>query len=67
MGTIAARTVLGLASGEAVMGALELATELVVRASTAPPGDGAARPSTTSRRPRKVPTQSGAKARATAS
>jgi LacI family transcriptional regulator len=67
MGTIAARTVLGLASGEAVMGALELATELVVRASTAPPSDGPARAGTTSRRPRKVPAQSGGKARATAS
>ena len=44
MGTLAARTVLGLANGEQAVGALELATELVVRSSTAPlsatPGQG---------------------------
>jgi LacI family transcriptional regulator len=67
MGTIAARTILGLASGEAVMGALELATELVVRASTAPPAGHPARASTASYRARKVPAQSAAKARAAAS
>ena len=43
---------LGLASGDAVMGALELATELIVRASTAPPGQPAVRATAPARRPR---------------
>jgi LacI family transcriptional regulator len=67
MGTIAARTVLGLASGEAVMGALELATELVVRASTSPPAARTEGTPATSRRARKVSSRSGATSGANAS
>ncbi|WP_103500905.1 MULTISPECIES: LacI family DNA-binding transcriptional regulator [unclassified Streptomyces] len=45
MGKMAARTVLGQARGESVDSPrLELATELVVRASTAPPTDSPGRP-----------------------
>ncbi len=64
MGTIAARTVLGLASGDAVMGALELATELIVRASTSAPRQHPVPSPPAPRRP-KAATGAAARAKAT--